>query len=227
MRLKIEIGKRFGKLKVINELDGIRNPSGQINRVFKCVCDCGNIKNVRLAHLNHGKTISCGCYRRLINKPKYTKDEKYIIRIHKAIRDRCSPNAIDSHIYFKRGINVCKQWLDDPQSFVDWGLKMGLKKGLHIDRIDNYKGYSPDNCRVVTPKENANNRRNTFYVKYKGVEYAFMFLLDKLNISNYESTIRLRIKRGWSVDKAFDTPIRKGNYKKIKQLDKGTSRPTS
>ena len=214
MRLKIEIGKRFGKLKVINELDGIRNPSGQINRVFKCVCDCGNIKNVRLAHLNHGKTISCGCYRKLINKPKYTKDEKYIIRIHKAIRDRCSPNAIDSHIYFERGINVCKQWLDDPQSFVDWGLKMGLKKGLHIDRIDNYKGYSPNNCRVVTPKENANNKRNTFWVYYKGKKVAITEILENKGLIDNMPAIRGRIKRGWNHDEAIDTPIRKGNYKR-------------
>lgn len=220
MRLKIDVGKRFGKLKVINELNPIRIPSGQTNRIFKCVCDCGNIKNIRLVHLNHNKTISCGCHRKLINKSKYTKEEKYIIRIHKAIRDRCKPNSIDSHLYFERGINVCKDWLDNPQSFVDWGLKNGLKKGFQIDRIDNYKGYSPDNCRVVTPKENVNNRRNTFYVNYKGKEYPFTHLLDKLNLSNYESTIRIRLKRGWSSDTAFDKPIRKGNYKtKNKQLD--------
>ena len=64
-------------------------------------------------------------------------------------------------LYRDRGITVCELWQKSPQAFGDWLLAHGWHKGLQIDRIDNNKGYSPENCRVVTCKENLNNRRNT------------------------------------------------------------------
>ena len=63
--------------------------------------------------------------------------------------------------YRDRGITVCEEWRNSPQVFGDWLLSHGWHKGLQIDRIDNSQGYCPENCRVTTPKENLNNRRNT------------------------------------------------------------------
>ena len=63
--------------------------------------------------------------------------------------------------YRDRGITVCELWQKSPLDFGDWLFAHGWHKGLQLDRIDNDKGYYPENCRVVTPKENANNRRNT------------------------------------------------------------------
>ena len=64
------------------------------------------------------------------------------------------------HNYQDRGITVCDEWLVF-ESFRDWALSHGYKEGFQIDRIDNDKGYCPENCRWVSPKENTNNRRNT------------------------------------------------------------------
>lgn len=63
--------------------------------------------------------------------------------------------------YRDRGITVYELWRNSPRAFGDWLLEHGWHNGLQLDRIDNDQGYSPDNCRVVTPKENLNNRRNT------------------------------------------------------------------
>ena len=63
--------------------------------------------------------------------------------------------------YRDRGITVCELWQKSPLAFGDWLFAHGWHRGLQIDRIDNNRGYCPENCRVVTPKENANNRRNT------------------------------------------------------------------
>ena len=62
--------------------------------------------------------------------------------------------------YQDRGITVCDEWLVF-ENFRDWALSHGYSDDLEIDRIDNDKGYCPENCRWVTPKENVNNRRNT------------------------------------------------------------------
>ena len=93
-------------------------------------------------------------------------------------------------------------------------LLNGLKKGMHIDRFDNSNGYSPFNCRVVTPIENANNRRNTKWVEYNGFNYPLMELLRVKELDNNRATIEGRIKRGWSIENAIDTPIKDGNYKR-------------
>ena len=51
------IGKRFGKLVVLERL----NKSGKQGTIWKCLCDCGNIKEIPTYELTSGKTKSCGC----------------------------------------------------------------------------------------------------------------------------------------------------------------------
>lgn len=83
-------------------------------------------------------------------------------RIHKAMINRCyNPKKDQYRFYGGRGITVCDEWRNDRQAFIDWALDNGFEKGLQIDRIDTYKGYSPENCRWVTHREQMRNCRNT------------------------------------------------------------------
>ena len=79
---------------------------------------------------------------------------------HRNMVRRCHNKADKSYQdYGERGIEVCKEWLEDYQAFMDWSLENGWKPGLEIDRIDNDKGYSPDNCQYITAAENRRNRK--------------------------------------------------------------------
>lgn len=61
--------------------------------------------------------------------------------------------------YGGRGIRVCAEWLASFEVFVVWCTTHGYRPGLQLDRIDNDRGYSPDNCRFVTVAENMRNKR--------------------------------------------------------------------
>jgi hypothetical protein len=61
--------------------------------------------------------------------------------------------------YGGRGIRVCEEWRRSFDVFLDWAMRNGYRSGLQIDRIDNDKGYCPENCRFVTCAENQRNKR--------------------------------------------------------------------
>lgn len=76
------------------------------------------------------------------------------------MRSRCYNSKSDDYKYYGgRGITVCDEWLNNPQSFFDWALSNGYKKGLEIDREDNNGNYEPSNCRWVTHDVNSQNTR--------------------------------------------------------------------
>ena len=166
MPKKIDLtGQTINHLVVIREA-GRKN--GHVAWLCRCLGktgdDCGKEVIVSSNDLRNGHTQSCGCLRlERITTHDCTHEPWY--HTYKGMMGRCGHweggKECDLCLYRDRGITVCEEWQKSPRAFGDWFLAHGWHKGLQIDRIDNYKGYSPDNCRVVTSKENNNNRRNT------------------------------------------------------------------
>ena len=165
MRKKIDLtGQRFGRLLVISEYG--RTKDGSV--AWLCKCNCGAEVVVRGYSLRSGHSQSCGCLSREQTVSRSTTHGCYHkpwYKVYSAMMQRCGhwKGASEQvlNCYRDRGIAVCELWQKSPQSLGDWLLAHGWRKGLQIDRIDNNLGYCPENCRVITPKENTNNRRNT------------------------------------------------------------------
>ena len=88
-------------------------------------------------------------------------------------------------------------------------MNNGYEEGLTIERIDVNGNYEPSNCKWVTNTEQANNKRNTIYLKYNNKTQSLLDWCKELNL-NY-TLVRSRIKKyNWSIEKAFTTEKWKG-----------------
>ena len=106
--------------------------------------------------------------------------------------------------YGAKGIVVCKEWREDCRSFYKWAKENGYDKGLTIDRIDNSKGYSPDNCRWTTWKVQTVNRSCTRWVIFNGERKTLKEWSTVLGM-DYQLLADRIYRLGWTVDRAFTT----------------------
>lgn len=104
--------------------------------------------------------------------------------------------------YGARGITVCDEWRKDCKNFYKWAKENGYDKGLQIDRIDNDKGYSPDNCRWVSPRENCMNRSCTRRATLNGETHTLKDWSEITGISYQVLSDRI-YRYGWTVERAL------------------------
>lgn len=203
-------GQRFGRLIVIEKTqkDG--------KAMWRCQCECGKETVVLGNSLLRGATRSCGCLwlerTREINTVLKTRHGARHTRLYYVwieMKQRCSnPNNKRYVDYGGRGIRVCEEWKDFAV-FQKWALENGYQEGLSIDRINNDENYEPQNCRWANRKTQCRNQRKNHLIIYKGqtktlTEWAEQFCINK-------HTLRMRLKLGWSVEEALETPVKNFN----------------
>lgn len=116
--------------------------------------------------------------------------------------------------YGGKGIKVCKEWkhIEGFVNFYNWSIANGYKDNLTLDRIDNNKDYSPQNCRWVTYKQQCRNKTNNVYYTFKNETKTSKEWCEIYNIS--QTTLNDRLKRNWTLEQAL-TISTKGNHRKI------------
>ena len=196
-------GQMYGRLRVIR-LSFARAADGRL--LWTCECVCGNLCDVRSGGLRSGNTLSCGCWNTEAFATRITLHGKANTGAHRSwgkMMQRCG-NPNDTHYanYGGRGITVCDRWLKFENFYADMGDR---PVGMSIDRIDNNKGYSPENCRWATKSEQQNNTRNNRLITYNN---------ETLNVSQWSvrmgwdaSVLRTRLRRSWTIEEALTTPV--------------------
>ena len=133
-----------------------------------------------------------------------------LYRVFQAMKRRCYSVKSDMYaLYGARGITICDEWLLDPLLFVNWALASGYADGLSIDRIDNFKGYSPSNCRFINPIGQGRNKRYNRMITHNGETRCLSEWAEITGISS--ASIQVRLDRcGWPIEKALSVkPVRR------------------
>ena len=120
-----------------------------------------------------------------------------------AMKDRCLRPANPAYRHYGgRGIAVCERWLQFEGFFADMGARPA---GTTLDRINNNGNYEPGNCRWATDLEQARNTRVNRLVEFHGRATPVSVVAEAVGMG--VSTLRERLRRGWSVEDAIAKPV--------------------
>lgn len=127
---------------------------------------CEKCKKVYIANFynwyKNGRTI-CKCMFKNTHHKMYGRYDKMLYRCY-------NPNSDNYQYYGGRGIKVCKRWKESFQNFLE-DMEPSFFENAELDRIDNDKDYSPENCRWVTHSHNMLNRKGfKNKTKYPGIK---------------------------------------------------------
>jgi hypothetical protein len=222
------INKRFGRLLVVEEVDGVREPSGAMVRRFLCKCDCGNEKIFRVDSLRK-RAKSCGC----LNAENIRKPKKHGLHKHPlymrwdTIKQSCNnPNNANYSSRGAKGIKMFKDWEDDFLSFYNWCMENGFTNDMQLTRIDKSGDFEPNNCKFKpklkrhgltnhilykkwdSMKQRCYNKKNDFYHRYggRGIKMCDEWL------NNFKSFYDWSMENGWRKDLTIDRIDSNKNY---------------
>jgi hypothetical protein len=210
--------KRFGRL--IAKRNVGKSKWGSL--LWLCKCDCGKDHTVASGKLIQGKSRSCGCYAndlhvaQLIQHGITVGGKPRTFIIWNGIKSRClNPKSIGYKSYGGRGITICDQWLSF-EAFHNWAINNGYQDGLTIDRIDNNKGYSPDNCKWTTARDNKVRQRKSIMIEASGIENSLSGWSKELLLSRYLLTQYYRRNGKERTATAINEVLRSGDKSIIK-----------
>jgi hypothetical protein len=205
-RFLVAIDDVFGMLTIVSPA----YPDKQKKPYWICQCSCGMFARIGEYQVRRGLTKSCGCLQKEIMRLRKThgRSRTREYNIWSSMLARCqNPRSTHFSFYGARGINVCERWKKFEYFFTDMGE---CPLGLSLDRIDNSLGYSLENCRWSTPKEQARNTRSNRFLTFcnqikSSAEWAEIFVIS-------QKTLWQRLRSGWTVEDALTKPVHKSGH---------------
>lgn len=157
------------------------------------------------------------------NRFKHGWSSSATYRAHRKMLERCyNPNFLNFEFWGGKGIKVCDRWQGERgfENFLE-DMEPRPSPAHSLDRIDNDKDYTPENCRWATKEQQMRNRSNTVFLDHRGFRKPLVEWVEELGLT--VAALEHRLKRGWSVDEALTTPVRgtvrknnAGSYKRSK-----------
>lgn len=196
------IGTKSGKLTVI---DGPFNRDGKAGKFWQCRCDCGKTLDHYIGsnRIIKEATKSCGCL--MVEKVKKSNTTHGLTKTitytsWNSMWKRCTNPNHKSYEYYKKRTPV-DRW----KSFELFLLDMGERPfGMSLERIDNSKPYSPENCKWATNREQQLNRNATIVLCINGIEMSMKEACMTLG-TDYNRA-KARVRNGWTPHDAVTKP---------------------
>ena len=152
--------RTFREVATMADANSIR-PAGRSSNgtpLYESACpDCGNVR------LGDKRKIDKRCQGCAIKRRCGTHglSNHWLYRVWAGAKARCTIQSVSHFEYYGgRGIAMCAEWIDSPETFISWAKINGARRGLELDRIDTNGNYAPGNCSFVTHASNSRNRRN-------------------------------------------------------------------
>lgn len=158
-------------------------------------------------------------------RKKICEDKKLYMCWINMIRRCENPNYPTYYRYGALGRKVCEEWKSSYETFQTWAFANGYRPDLSLDRIDNEKGYSPENCRWADRYTQQNNTRRNIWVTLDGETHTIAQWLRIKGIPDKRWAVYSRIRKGMSIEEALTKPLRprsKKQDKKEPKKQKGT-----
>lgn len=225
-------GTQFGDLTV-TKLSSVGQKGAH---QWLCTCLCGTARVFSTAQLKSGLAKTCGSHKSRVQTecdekksrdlrqfPKGVGAGTRLYRIWGNMKSRCNNENFPKYKdYGARGIKVCPEWLRFG-AFMEWSLQNGYAQDLTIDRIDNYKGYEPGNCRWATTEVQGKNRRvpRNSFTAFGETKTVGDWAKDPRCRIGYKSLAH-RYLKGWSAERMLTEPVAVGRPPKSRV--KGASR---
>jgi hypothetical protein len=172
-----------------------------------CQCACGTTRPVAATALINGYSKSCGCLRLDRKRKACTTHGQHSSSEYSSyfnMRQRCeNPKNKDYPVYGGCGIVVCPEWQTFERFLTDMGPKPTPQHT--IERKDNSKGYSPDNCRWATRIEQLSNTRRNRYIEFEGQRYTISEWARRKGLRRH--LLRWRLDHNWTIADALNTPV--------------------
>ena len=189
----------FDGLKVLR-LAAARTVNGGARWV--CLCKCGAEFTTRATSLVSKHTESCGC-RKEIRTHGRTKTPEY--GIWSSIKKRCTNKKFKYYKdYGGRGITLAPAWYSFARFYADMGARPS--KNHTVERRDNNRSYTAENCYWATRKEQGRNKRNNRILSFQGRDLCLTAWAELKGIS--KDRLWQRLEAGWTVEDALTTPVR-------------------